>query len=41
VLRLMRISIGPLELGDLKKGSAQSLTEEEKQAIDHALREGN
>jgi len=40
VLRLIRISIGPLDLGELKKGSARSLKEEEKQAIDHALREG-
>lgn len=40
VLRLIRISIGPLELGDLKKGSVRTLTEKEKQAIDHALQEG-
>lgn len=39
-LRLIRISIGPLELGDLKKGSVRSLTPKEKQAIDHALLEG-
>ncbi len=38
VLRLMRISIGPLDLGELKKGSVRSLTDEEKRAIDHALR---
>jgi 23S rRNA pseudouridine2605 synthase len=38
-LRLIRISIGPLELGDLKKGSVRSLTAEEKRSIDHALRE--
>jgi 23S rRNA pseudouridine2605 synthase len=41
VLRLIRISIGPRELGALKKGSVRPLTEEEKQAIDQALREGN
>jgi len=38
VLRLVRVSIGPLELGDLKKGSVRRLTAEEKQAIDRALR---
>src|SRR5208282_3278157 len=37
VLRLVRVSIGPLELGDLKKGSARRLTPEEKKAIDQAL----
>jgi 23S rRNA pseudouridine2605 synthase len=37
VLRLIRVSIGPLELGDLKKGSARRLTPEEKKAIDLAL----
>jgi 23S rRNA pseudouridine2605 synthase len=38
VLRLVRVSIGPLELGDLKKGSVRRLTAEEKKAIDRALR---
>jgi 23S rRNA pseudouridine2605 synthase len=38
VLRLVRVSIGPLELGDLKKGSARRLTAEEKEEIDRALR---
>jgi len=38
VLRLIRISIGPLELGDLKKGAVRPLTAKEKQAIDDALR---
>lgn len=37
VLRLIRISIGPLELGDLKKGAVRPLTAEEKQAVDQAL----
>ena len=37
VLRLVRVSIGPLELGDLKKGSVRRLTPEEKEAIDRAL----
>ena len=38
VLRLVRVSIGPLELGDLKKGSARPLTAEEKGEIDRVLR---
>ncbi|MGB6772798.1 MAG: pseudouridine synthase [Terriglobales bacterium] len=38
VLRLVRVSIGPLELGDLKKGSARQLTLEEKKSIDRTLR---
>jgi 23S rRNA pseudouridine2605 synthase len=38
VLRLVRVSIGPLELGDLKKGSARHLTAEEKKAMDRTLR---
>jgi pseudouridine synthase len=38
VLRLVRVSIGPLELGDLKKGSVRRLTAEEKEEIDRALR---
>jgi 23S rRNA pseudouridine2605 synthase len=37
VLRLVRVSIGPLELGDLKKGSVRQLTTEEKKRIDRAL----
>ncbi|HKM86662.1 MAG TPA: pseudouridine synthase [Terriglobales bacterium] len=36
VLRLVRVSIGPLELGDLKKGSVRRLTAGEKKAIDRA-----
>ena len=38
VLRLVRVSIGPLELGDLKKGSVRRLTEEEKKSIDRTMR---
>lgn len=38
VLRLVRVSIGPLDLGNLKKGSARRLTPEEKRAIDRDLR---
>jgi 23S rRNA pseudouridine2605 synthase len=37
VLRLVRVSIGPLVLGDLKKGSVRRLTAEEEKAIDRAL----
>lgn len=37
VLRLVRVSIGPLDLGDLKKGSARRLTSEEKKSIDRSL----
>ena len=38
VLRLIRISIGPLQLGDLKKGATRPLTKDEKQAIDRVLK---
>lgn len=34
VLRLVRVSIGPLELGDLRKGAVRELTPEEKRLID-------
>ena len=37
VLRLVRVSIGPLKLGDLKKASVRQLTPEEKLAIDQML----
>ena len=37
VLRLVRIGIGPLRLGDLPKGSARELSRDEKIAIDLAL----
>ncbi len=40
VLRLVRVAIGPLSLGDLPKGSARALAREEKQALDRALRNG-
>ncbi len=38
VLRLVRVAIGPLELGSLKKGETRPLTLEEKRALDHAMR---
>jgi 23S rRNA pseudouridine2605 synthase len=37
VLRLVRIAIGPLQLGDLPKGKVRELTQEEKAALDSAL----
>lgn len=36
VLRLVRVSIGLLDLGDLKKGAVRRLTADEKMAIDQA-----
>ncbi|MBL7183290.1 MAG: pseudouridine synthase, partial [Anaerolineae bacterium] len=36
VLRLVRVSIGPLELGDLKKGEYRHLTVAERDAV-HGL----
>jgi 23S rRNA pseudouridine2605 synthase len=41
VLRLVRVAIGPLELGGLAKGSYRSLTPEEKLALDRAMRAGD
>ncbi|HLK33164.1 MAG TPA: pseudouridine synthase [Terriglobales bacterium] len=38
VLRLVRVAIGPLELGELVKGSSRPLTAEEKRAVDKAIR---
>jgi 23S rRNA pseudouridine2605 synthase len=37
VLRLMRVSIGPLQLGTLRKGAYRSLTSVEKSALDRAM----
>lgn len=37
VLRLVRVSVGTLELGDLKKGAVRRLTEREKSSLDRAL----
>lgn len=37
VLRLVRVGIGPLVLGDLSRGFVRQLTAEEKQAIDQAM----
>ena len=37
VLRLVRVTIGPLELGTLAKGAARELTQNEKGMLDEAL----
>lgn len=37
VLRLVRVAIGPLELGQLPKGGVRSLTPAEKRAVDRAM----
>jgi 23S rRNA pseudouridine2605 synthase len=41
VLRLIRVSIGPLQLGDLAKGAHRALTLEEKQMLDRAMRQAS
>jgi 23S rRNA pseudouridine2605 synthase len=38
VLRLVRVAIGPLALGQLQKGATRALSTEEKQALDLAMR---
>jgi 23S rRNA pseudouridine2605 synthase len=37
VLRLVRVAIGPLQLGALAKGAFRPLTKEEKRSIDRAM----
>lgn len=37
VLRLVRVGIGPLELGELPKGVSRHLTNDEKEALDRAM----
>ena len=37
VLRLVRVAIGPLQLGKLAKGAHRPLTEEEKRMLDRAM----
>ena len=41
VLRLIRVAIGPLALGELAKGGVRTLTGEEKLAIDRAMQKRN
>jgi 23S rRNA pseudouridine2605 synthase len=38
VLRLVRVAIGPLQLGNLAKGAFRQLTKEEKRLLDLAMR---
>jgi 23S rRNA pseudouridine2605 synthase len=38
VLRLLRVSIGPVQLGTLAKGTYRSLSAEEKLALDRAMK---
>jgi 23S rRNA pseudouridine2605 synthase len=38
VLRLVRVSIGPTQLGDLAKGQHRALTADEKRMLDRAMR---
>lgn len=38
VLRLIRVAMGPLQLGELAKGALRALRPEEKRALDAALR---
>jgi 23S rRNA pseudouridine2605 synthase len=37
VLRLVRVAIGPLQLGNLPKGTFRPLKKEEKDSLDRAL----
>ena len=41
VLRLLRVAIGTLRLGDLPKGGYREVTAEEKRALDLAMRQGS
>jgi 23S rRNA pseudouridine2605 synthase len=38
VLRIVRIAIGPLMLGTLPKGASRKLTDDDKRAVDRAMR---
>lgn len=38
VMRLIRVAMGPLALGDLAKGAVRALTRDEKLALDRAMR---
>lgn len=40
VLRLVRVQIGPLALGDLRKGEIRQLSSDEKRALDRAIEAG-
>jgi 23S rRNA pseudouridine2605 synthase len=38
VLRLVRVAVGPLQLGELAKGAVRALSAEEKRSLDRAMR---
>jgi len=38
VLRLIRVAIGPVQLGDLAKGASRNLGAKEKESLDRAMR---
>jgi len=40
VLRLVRVAIGPVALGDLARGAARILTPSEKASLDRAMESG-
>jgi len=41
VLRLVRVAIGPLQLGDLAKGAARTLSAAHKTLLDQALQKNS
>lgn len=41
VLRLLRVAIGPVRLGDLPKGASRPLTDTERLALDRAMRQAS
>jgi 23S rRNA pseudouridine2605 synthase len=41
VLRLLRIAVGPLTMGDLAKGVSRRLTDGDKRALDRAMRQNS
>jgi len=41
VLRLVRVAIGPVELGELAKGAYRELRNEEKSALDREMQVGS
>ena len=41
VLRLLRVAIGPVQLGDLPKGASRPLTDTERLALDRAMRQAS
>jgi 23S rRNA pseudouridine2605 synthase len=41
VLRLLRVAIGPVVLGDLPKGASRTLKDTEKLALDRVMRQAS